>query len=396
MKSYVDHLECTKCGNKVEADRLWNLCTFCGKPLVVLYDLKQIRKDITKETFKARIPTMWRYQELLPIKASNNILTLGEGFTPLHNAARLGQMLNFANLYIKDESQNPTGSFKARGMAVAVSRARELGIREIAMPSAGNAAGALSAYAALGGLQAHVYMPRDVSKTFIVECIALGAQVQLVDGLITDCGQRALQDMARFGRFDMSTLKEPYRIEGKKTMGLELAEQLNWQLPGVIIYPTGGGTGLIGMWKAFEELKNLGWIKGKLPRMVVVQASGCAPIVKAFNEKKEIAEPWRNARTIADGLRVPACIGDFMILRTLRESHGTAIAVTDDEMLECVTQIGHAEGIFCSPEGAATLAAFKRLRKQEWIKNNETVILFNTASGLKYAHLWAHDLRSSS
>jgi threonine synthase len=394
MKSYIDHLECTKCGNKVEADRLWNLCTFCGKPLVVLYDLKQIRKDITKETFKTRAPTLWRYQELLPIKASNNILTLGEGFTPLHNASRLGQVLNFQNLFIKDESQNPTGSFKARGMAVAVSRARELGIREIAMPSAGNAAGALSAYAAQGGLRAYVYMPRDVPKTFIVECIALGAQVQLVEGLITDCGQRALQDIAQFGRFDMSTLKEPYRIEGKKTMGLELAEQLNWHLPNVIIYPTGGGTGLIGMWKAFEELKNLGWIKGKLPRMVVVQASGCAPIVKAFNEKKETADPWRNATTIADGLRVPVSIGDFMILRTLRESHGTALAVTDDEMLECVTQIGHLEGIFCSPEGAATLAAFKRLRQQEWIKNNETVVLFNTASGLKYAHLWAQDLRS--
>ncbi|MBN2619685.1 threonine synthase, partial [candidate division WOR-3 bacterium] len=336
MKSYVDHLECTKCGNKVEADRLWNLCTFCGKPLVVLYDLKQIRKDINKETFKSRPPTLWRYQELLPIKAPNNILTLGEGFTPLHTASRLGQVLNFQNLFIKDESQNPTGSFKARGMAVAVSRARELGIREIAMPSAGNAAGALSAYAAQGGLRAYVYMPRDVPKTFIVECIALGAQVQLVEGLITECGRHALQDIAQFGRFDMSTLKEPYRIEGKKTMGLELAEQLDWHLPDVIIYPTGGGTGLIGMWKAFEELKNLGWIKGKLPRMVVVQASGCAPIVKAFNEKKETADPWRNAKTIADGLRVPVCLGDFMILRTLRESHGTALAVPDDEMLECV------------------------------------------------------------
>lgn len=396
MKSYVDHLECTKCGNKVDADHLWNLCTFCGKPLVVLYDLKQVRKDIKKEVFATRDATLWRYQELLPIKASNNILSLGEGFTPLHSASHLGQTLNFSNLYIKDESQNPTGSFKARGMAVAISRARELGIREVSIPSAGNAAGALSAYAALGGLKAHVYMPRDVPKTFIVECIAFGAQVHLADGLITDCGHAAAQDLAQFGRFDMSTLKEPYRIEGKKTMGLELAEQMNWQLPNVIIYPTGGGTGLIGMWKAFEELKNLGWIKGKLPRMVVVQASQCAPIVKAFNEKKEIADPWRNAKTIADGLRVPVCIGDFLILRTLRESHGTAIAVTDDEMLECVNQIGHAEGIFCAPEGGATLAAFKRLRKQGWIKNNETVVLFNTASGLKYAHLWAHDLRSKT
>jgi len=396
MKNYVDHLECTKCGNKVDADRLWNLCTFCGKPLVVLYDLKQIRKDITKETFGARAPTLWRYQELLPVKASNNILTLGEGFTPLHSATRLSQLFNFPNLYIKDESQNPTGSFKARGMAVAVSRARELGVREISVPSAGNAAGALSAYASRGGLRAHVYMPRNVPKTFIVECIALGAQVHLIDGLITDCGHAAAQDLAQFSRFDMSTLKEPYRIEGKKTMGLEIAEQMNWHLPNVIIYPTGGGTGLIGMWKAFEELKNLGWIKGKLPRMVVVQAAGCAPIVKAFNEKKDTAEPWRNAHTIADGICVPSCVGDFLILRTIRESRGTAIAVTDDEILECVTQIGHSEGIFCAPEGAATLAAFKLLRKQEWIKNNETVVLFNTASGLKYAHLWAQNLRAQS
>jgi threonine synthase len=393
MKSFIHHLQCSKCGNKLEADRLWNLCSFCGKPLIVLYDLKKIRKAIKPEEFAARAPNLWRYKELLPIQAPNNTLSQGEGYTPLIHATRLGQTLGFENLYIKDESQNPTGSFKARGMAVAVSRARELGVKEISLPSTGNAAGALSAYAALGGLKAYVYMPRDVPKTFVVECIALGAQVQLVDGLITDCGQRAAQDVAKFNRFDMSTLKEPYRIEGKKTMGFEIAEQMGWELPDVIIYPTGGGIGLIGMWKAFEELENLGWIKSKLPRMVTVQASGCAPIVRAFDAGQESATPWREAQTIADGLRVPAAIGDFLILRTLRESRGTAVAVSDQEMIEAVTQIGTTEGIFCCPEGAATLAAFKHLYKEGWIKKSETVVLFNTASGLKYTHLWAKDLR---
>jgi threonine synthase len=391
--NYVHHIECSKCGNKMEADRRWNICAFCGKPLVTLYDLKKIRKAVKREDITRRKPTLWRYRELLPIKDDKNILSLGEGFTPIIHARHLGETLGLANLFIKDEGQNPTGSFKARGMSVAVSRARELGVNELSVPSAGNAGAALSAYAALAGLPAYVYMPRDVPKTFVVECIALGAKVQLVDGLITDCAQQAAHDVARFSRFDMSTLKEPYRIEGKKTMGFELAEQLDWTLPDVIIYPTGGGTGLIGMWKAFEELKNLGWIKSKMPRMVSVQAKGCAPIVRAFNEGKETADPWRNAETIADGLRVPAAIGDYLILRTLRESNGTAVAVSDSEIMEAITQIGSREGIFCCPEGAATYVACKHLIQQNWIRDKETVVLFNTASGLKYAHLWAKDLR---
>jgi len=391
--NYVSHLQCSKCGNKLEPDRLWNLCGICGKPLIVLYDLKRIRKVLKREEIVLRQPNLWRYHELLPIKEPKNILSLGEGYTPLIHATGLGRELGFDNLYIKDESSNPTGSFKARGLAVALSRARELGVSDVSIPSAGNAAGAMSAYAALGSMNAFVYMPRDVPKTFVIECIAYGAEVQLVDGFITDCAQRAAADLAKSSRFDMSTLKEPYRIEGKKTMGFELAEQMDWKLPDVIIYPTGGGTGLIGMWKAFEELQNLGWIKSKLPRMVTVQAKGCAPIVRAYEQGKETAKPWRDAKTIADGLRVPATIGDFLILRTLRESRGTAIVVSDSEMMEAIKEISSTQGLFCCPEGAATLVAFKRLHKDGWIKDSETVVLFNTASGLKYTHLWARDLR---
>ena len=390
---FVDHLECSKCGNKLEAERRWNLCSVCGKPLVVLYDLKKIRKAVKREDLARRPANLWRYKEMLPLKNTLDVLSLGEGYTPLIHAQRLGQTLDFHNLYIKDESQNPTGSFKDRGMAVAVARARELGAEELSVPSAGNAAVSMSAYAALAGMKSYVYLPKDIPKTFVVECIARGAKVKLVDGYITQCGQQAAQDVAQHGRFDMSTLKEPYRIEGKKTMGFELAEQLGWTLPDVIIYPTGGGTGLIGMWKAFEELKNLGWIKSKLPRMVTVQAKGCAPIVRAFNAGKETATPWRDVETIADGLRVPGAIGDFLILRTLKESKGTAVSVSDDAMLEAIMEIGATEGIFCCPEGAATLVAFKFLRQQDWIRESEKVVLFNTANGLKYAHLWAKDLR---
>jgi threonine synthase len=279
-------------------------------------------------------------------------------------------------------------------MAVAVARARELDVREIVLPSAGNAASALSAYSALHGIKAYVYLPHDISKTYVIECISMGAHVELVPGLITDCGERAAQDAAEHDRFNMATLREPYRIEGKKTMGLELAEQLGWTLPDVIIYPTGGGTGLIGMWKSFEELRNMGWVTSRLPRMVSVQSQGCAPIVRAFTSGAETAQPWTEAATIADGLRVPTALGDFMILRALRESRGTAVAVSDEEMLNAIKEIGSTEGIFCCPEGAATLAAFKRLREQGWIKDGERVVLFNTATGLKYTHLWVQDLRS--
>ena len=389
MTSFLSHLECSMCGEELDADRIWNLCPRCNKPLLARYNLKQARAAVTPDLIAGREPTLWRYRELLPVRNARNSLCLGEGFTPLIHAARLGREVVFERLFIKDEGLNPTGSFKARGLAVAVSRARELGADAISIPSAGNAAGAMSAYAALAGIQSHVFMPRDVPQPFVAECRALGAEVTLVDGLITDCGQVAAEGVLQFGRFDISTLKEPYRIEGKKTMGYEVAEQMGWTLPDVIIYPTGGGTGLIGMWKGFAEMEEMGWIGPKRPRMVTVQSEGCAPMVKAFQEGLEFAEPWQNAKTIADGLRVPAAVGDFLILRALRESGGTAIAVPDGELIDATKLIGRTQGVFACPEGAATLAAFRHLRDQRWISDDETVVLFNTGSGLKYTHLWS-------
>jgi len=386
--NFFSHLECGYCTKIYEADKLWNLCPECSKPLLARYDLASAKKNMSREDLKERKPNLWRYKELLPVRDKKFILSLGEGFSPLFKATRLGKELDFSNLYIKDEGLNPTTSFKARGLSVAVSRAYELGVKEVSIPSAGNAAGAMSAYAALAGMNSYVFMPKDVPPPFISECIALGAEVTLIDGLITDCGKAAAEGVKKYGRFDISTLKEPYRIEGKKTMGYELAEQFNWILPDVIIYPTGGGTGLIGMWKAFDEMEQLGWIDSKRPRMVTVQSSGCAPIVKAFEDNTEFAELWKDARTIADGLRVPAAAGDFLMLRTLRESNGTAIAVSDEEMLDSANLIGRTQGIFASPEGGATLAAFLQLRKNGWIRENEKVVLFNTGSGHKYSHLW--------
>ncbi|OGF62955.1 MAG: threonine synthase [Candidatus Fischerbacteria bacterium RBG_13_37_8] len=386
--NFLTHLECGLCGKILEADKIWNLCPECGKPLLARYDLEAAKKVFKRKLLSTRAPDMWRYRELLPVRDPAYILTLGEGFTPLHHAQRLGKELHFEHLFIKDEGLNPTGSFKARGLSVAVSRAFELGITSVSIPSAGNAAGAMSAYAALAGIEAAVFMPADVPKPFISECKGLGAKVTLINGLITDCGKAAAEELKKFGRFDMSTLKEPYRIEGKKTMGYELAEQMNWQLPDVIIYPTGGGTGLIGMWKAFDEMEQLGWIGVKRPRMVTVQSDGCAPMVKAFHDRKEFAETWQNARTIADGLRVPAAVGDFLILRVLRESNGTAVAISDEIIMEATNHIGRSQGIFACPEGGATLAAFSYLRKEGWIKDNETVVLFNTGSAHKYSHLW--------
>ena len=387
--SYVTHLSCSAHGTKYESERLWNLCPESGKPLLVHYDIDAVRKVIQKEDLRHRPENLWRYHEMLPVSSPEKRLCLGEGFTPLFKADRLAKEIGTSDLYIKDESVNPTTSFKARGMALAISRAAELGAKAISVPSAGNAAGAMSAYAALAGLPAFVYMPKDVPAAFIAECKALGAEVTLIDGLITDCGKAAAKDIANNpGRFDVSTLKEPYRIEGKKTMGYEVAEQLDWQLPDVIIYPTGGGTGLIGMWKAFAEMEQLGWIGSKRPRMVTVQADGCAPMVRAFEQGDEFAEPWEGAKTSADGLRVPAAVGDFLILRALRESGGTAIAVSDEEMIECANTIGRTQGIFCAPEGGASLAAYQKLRDSGWIKPGESTVLFNTGSGHKYAHLW--------
>ena len=385
---YLSHLKCSYCGKNYSTDRLWNLCPECGKPLLARYDLPAVSKALNPAKLARREPTMWRYREVLPVQDDRFVLSLGEGFTPLIHARRLGQELEFGNLYLKDEGLNPTGSFKARGLSVAVSRAFELGATALSIPSAGNAAGAMSAYAALAGLPAFVFMPKDVPKPFVAECRALGAQVRLIDGLITDCGKIIAKKIEQFGWFDLSTLKEPYRLEGKKTMGYELAEQFDWQLPDVIIYPTGGGTGLIGMWKAFEEMEQLGWIGKKRPRMVTVQAENCAPMVRAFHAGQEFAQPWENARTIADGLRVPAAVGDFLILKTLRESSGTAVTVSDREMMEGAQLMGKTQGLFVSPESGATLSAFRKLRSQGWIRDHEKVVLFNTGSGYKYSHLW--------
>jgi threonine synthase len=380
----VNHLECAACGTRHEARRLHNLCAQCEKPLLVRYDLKRAAASLTKESLRDRGPDLWRYREILPVEHDENIVTLGEGFTPLVRASRLGVQLGLDALYIKDEGQNPTQSFKARGMAAAVSMAKELGAKKLAVPSAGNAAGALAAYAARAGMEAHIFMPRDTPRANVIECEQTGAQVTLMDGLITDCGAEVGRRKEAEGWFDVSTLKEPYRIEGKKTMGYELAEQFDWELPDVIIYPTGGGTGLIGMWKAFDEMEQMGWIGAKRPRMVTVQAAGCAPIVRAFEEGKRFADEFPNAHTTASGLRVPRAIGDFMIIDALRASGGTAIAVTDEELIEATKEIGAAEGIFCAPEGAACLPALRKLLQDGSVKTDDRVVLFNTGSGVKY------------
>jgi threonine synthase len=380
----VTHLECAACGLRHEARRLHNLCTECGKPLLVRYDLKRAAASLTKESLADREPDLWRYREVLPVEHDENVVNLGEGFTPLVHASRLGAQLGLSQLYIKDEGQNPTQSFKARGMATAVSMAKELGATKLAVPSAGNAAGALAAYAARAGLAAFIFMPNDTPRANVIECEQTGAHVTLMDGLITDCGAEVARRKEAEGWFDVSTLKEPYRIEGKKTMGYELAEQFDWELPDVIIYPTGGGTGLIGMWKAFDEMEQMGWIGSKRPRMVTVQASGCAPIVRAFEEGKRFADEFPNAQTTASGLRVPRAIGDFLILDALRASGGTAIAVTDKELIDATKEIGAAEGIFCAPEGAACLPALRKLMADGSVKPDDCVVLFNTGSGVKY------------
>jgi threonine synthase len=380
----VSHLECAACHLKHEARRLLNLCSACGKPLLVRYELERAARSLTRESLAGRRSDMWRYREVLPVENDANIVSLGEGLTPLLRAERLAKKLGLDELYIKDESQNPTQSFKARGMSAAVSMAKELGAGKLAVPSAGNAAGALAAYAARAGLECFIFMPRDTPRANVVECEQTGAHVTLMDGLITDCGAEVARRKESEGWFDVSTLKEPYRVEGKKTLGYELAEQFEWQLPDVIIYPTGGGTGLIGMWKAFDEMEQMGWIGAKRPRMVTVQASGCAPIVRAFQEGKRFADEFANAATVASGLRVPKAIGDFLILDALRASGGTAVQVTDDELIEATAEIGAAEGIFCAPEGAACLPALRKLIGRGEIALDEKVILFNTGAGVKY------------
>ncbi len=362
---------------------------------MVAYDLDRAKESLTRESLRDRPPTLWRYEEVLPVEDRSNRITLGEGMTPLLKAERLGKHLGLYHLYIKDESLNPTASFKARGMAVAVSMAKELGATKLAVPSAGNAAGALAAYAAKAGLEAFIFMPKDTPKANIIECRQTGANVTLIDGLITDCGrivgdacgELRLRKTAE-GWFDVSTLKEPYRVEGKKTMGYELAEQFGWQLPDVILYPTGGGTGLIGMWKAFDEMERMGWIGSQRPRMISVQAEGCAPIVRAFEAGLKSGAEIANAHTIASGLRVPSAIGDFIMLDILRQSGGCAIAVTDEDLLAAVKEIGAAEGLFVAPEGGACLPALKQLIDRGEVTPDARIVLFNTGSGLKYLDIF--------
>ena len=395
MKSFLDHLECTACGHHFNAEQLCTVCVDCGKVLFARYDLSAIRKSIPRD-FSSRQQTMWRYRELMPIRDEANIVSLGEGMTPLIPAKRLGRVYGFDQLFIKEEGLNPTGTFKARGMSAAVSRARELGVRHIAAPSAGNAAGALAAYGAAAGIETSVFMPADAPEINKSESAVCGATVYLVDGLISDAAKIVRRAGPKRGWFDLSTLKEPYRVEGKKTMGLELAEQFDWQLPDAIIYPTGGGTGMLGMWKAFDELEQIGWLGKERPRMIAVQAAGCAPIVRAFAEGKVESEPWPNAATIAAGLRVPHAFADYLILRTIRDSGGNAIAVGDNEILECIHECARLEGIFICPEGAAAVAAFKLLAAGGYLRPEERVVLFNTGSGLKYPELVKGEYRRLS
>lgn len=378
---FVTHLECSACGLQHEWSRLQNLCLSCGKPLSVIVDLDKAGRTLTRETLATREKSLWRYREVLPLPNDVEPVSLGEGGTPLLPAQKFGGDID---LWIKDESTNPTQSFKARGMSVAVSMAKHLGATKLAVPSAGNAGGALAAYAARAGLEAYIFMPRDAPRANIIECREFGAHVTLIDGLITDCGTEIARRKAKKGWFDMSTLKEPYRVEGKKTLGYELAEQFNWGLPDVILYPTGGGTGLIGMWKAFDEMEALSWIGTKRPRMFAVQAAGCAPIVRAFKAGEKNAAEFPDARTIASGLRVSKAIGDFLILNILRQSNGDAIAIDDEEMIRVAREVGSSEGLFVAPEAAACFAALKLLHSAGKIRSGERVVIFNTGSGIKY------------
>src|SRR5213594_2963153 len=378
---FLKHLECSACGLHYEWSRLQNLCLSCSKPLFAIVDLAAAGRTLKRATLATREKSLWRYREVLPLPGDVEPVSLGEGGTPLLRAQKFGDEID---LWIKDESLNPTQSFKARGMTVAVSMAKHLGATKLAVPSAGNAGGALAAYAARAGLEAHVFMPRDTPRANIVECRELGAHVTLIDGLITACGAEIARRKTKEGWFDMSTLKEPYRVEGKKTLGYELAEQCKWQLPDVILYPTGGGTGLIGMWKAFDEMEALGWIGKKRPRMFAVQATGCAPIVRAFEAGEKTATEFPDTHTIAAGLRVSKAIGDFLILNILRQSKGGAVAVDDAEIIPAAREVGSKEGLFVCPEGAACFAALKPLQRAGKIAADERVVIFNTGSGIKY------------
>ncbi len=385
INSSLTGLECTACGAKFSADELHNVCLLCGKVLFATYDLEAVRKRLRKEVLPFRERTLWRYRELLPV--AGNVVSLGEGMTPILPAKRLGARLGCHRLFIKDEGMNPTGTFKSRGLSVAVSRAKELGVEVLAMASAGNAGSALAAYGARAGLETWVFMPTEAPAVNKVECQAFGARLVLVEGLIDAAGRLGKEEAEKHGWFDISTLKEPYRVEGKKTMGFEIAEQFSWRLPEIIIYPTGGGTGLIGMWKAFDELEGLGWIGGERPKMIAVQAASCAPIVRAFERDANHVEPWPEPKTIAPGLNVPAPFADYLILRVIRESGGFAVTVADDEILSSLGDLARLEGIFACPEAAATVAALKRLLTEGTLSGSESILLLITGSGLIYPEL---------
>ncbi len=380
---YVSHLACPKCDNTYESEKIMQVCD-CGSPLLVRYDINKISTVLKKEDLSKRKPDLWRYLELLPVKHHKNIVNLGEGMTPLLKLNRLGAEVGLENLYLKDEGIIPTGTFKARGAAVGVSRAKELGVNILAMPTNGNAGAAWAVYAAAAGIKSVIVMPEDAPPIPRGECAISGADLYLVDGLISDAGKIVSRAVKEYSWFDASTLKEPYRIEGKKTMGLEIAEQFDWKLPDVIIYPTGGGVGIIGIYKAFQELHEMGWIGDRMPRLVAVQSTGCAPIIKAWEEGKSVSEFWPDAKTLAFGITVPKALGDFLVLEAIYKTNGCAVAVTDEKIIEAENMLASREGTFVCPEGAATLSAALKLRGTGWIGSDESVVLLNTGSGLKY------------
>ena len=384
MRSYLSHLECTWTGDTFDAEEPHTLSPSAQKVLYPRYDLDAARRDVDPSVFATRRPSMWRFFELMPVRDEANVVTLGEGVTPMLRASRLERSLDARTLWIKDEGVNPTGSFKARGLSAAVSRAKELGLTRLTVPSAGNAAGAMATYAARAGMEAYAFMPEDAPEANKREAELMGAHLTLVKGLISDAGALSRQKAAELGLFDVSTLREPYRVEGKKTMGYEIAMDLGWRLPEVIIYPTGGGTGIVGMWKAFAEMEAMGWIGPERPGMVVVQAEGCAPIVRAFERGDRTAEPWENAQTIAAGIRVPSAVGDYLILDAVREGGGTAVTVSDEEILTATREMATHEGIWAAPEGAATLAGYHKLRASGFLGPETETVLMNTGTGFKY------------
>ena len=387
LSTFYTHLECSHCGEHFDPHQIQSFCLTCITPLVAKYDLVSAKNELSKSSLTSGENSLWRYFELLPVYKKESIVSLGEGMSPVIQTRKLGDTFGLSELFIKDESCNPTGSFKARGIALAVSKAKELGITEVCMPTAGNAGGALAAYAAKAGIKAHVFMPKDTPIININEAKAYDADVELVDGVISDAGKLMNEKRKTTGWFDMSTMKEPYRLEGKKTMGYELAEQFSWELPDVILYPTGGGTGLIGMWKAFSEMEKLGWIGSKRPKMVSVQAEGCAPVVTAFSQQKNTCEFWNNAHTVSSGLRVPKAFADRLILQALYQSNGIAVSVSDADTLQEIRRTARLEGILLCPEGAAAVSALHTLTQNGFIKSDDKVVVFNTGSGYKYTEV---------